>query len=252
MAGVIRAVFSKLRQYFVSGFILMLPIFLTFWVLWVLFRISDGFLGGFINAYLYANYGYRIPGLGIFIMVILVLAVGALASNVFARRIFPDMERWLLRFPIVRSIYPPAKQLTQFMFSERKDQRFNRTALVHWPHQDCYTIGFITNSGMENQKFKAGSRYYTVFVPTVPNPITGFIAIFEEQDMIFLDLGVDEALKLIFSGGVVSPKMFKTAPPPGGAVVPRRPRLKKLLTIPAGSGIYSIIRICAYKAGEYG
>jgi uncharacterized membrane protein len=213
MATMIRAMFSKLRQYFVSGFILMLPIFLTFWVLSILFRISDGFLGGFINAFLYDNYGYRIPGLGIFIMVLLVLAVGALASNVFARRIFPNMEHWLLRFPIVRSIYPPAKQLTQFMFSEKKDQQFSRTALVRWPHKDCFTLGFITRTGLENSGFKKGGKYHTVFIPTVPNPITGFITIFEEQDIVFLDLGVDEALKMIFSGGVVSPNVFKTKSP---------------------------------------
>jgi uncharacterized membrane protein len=210
MNSLLKKIVSRLRQYFVSGFILMLPIFLTMWVVMILFRISDGFLGGFINDYLHENYGYRVPGLGIFIMVVLIFAVGALASNVFARRIFPDLERWLLRFPIVRSIYPPAKQLTQYMFSDKKDQRFDRTALVHWPHQGCYTLGFITNTDINSDNFASPNKMYGVFIPTVPNPITGFICFYEEKDIIFLELGVDEALKMIFSGGVVSPKMFKT------------------------------------------
>lgn len=191
------------RQYFVAGLVLMLPIFLTLWVLLVLFRISDNFLGGFINSFLETKYGYRFPGLGLLIMFILIMGAGFLATNVFARRFFPDIERWLLHFPLVKNIYPPAKQLSQFIFSNKTQKEFKKAVLVEWPDKGIFTLGFITNVEIRGDCFP--ERRYAVFVPTVPNPITGFFGLYKEEDIIFLDLEVDEALKMIISGGVISP-----------------------------------------------
>ncbi|MBI5555439.1 MAG: DUF502 domain-containing protein [Elusimicrobia bacterium] len=206
--------FTKIRQYFISGLAIMLPVFVTLWVLKILFRVSDGFLGDIINNYLYEDYGYRIPGLGLLIMVSLILLAGYLTNKVFARRFFPVLERWMMKFPLVRNIYPSAKQLSKFFFSETSKAKFSRAVLVPWPHQDCYTLGFIMNKEITSDRFTAGGKYYTVFVPTVPNPLTGFISLYQEKDAILLDLQVDEALKIIISGGVISPKIFKTRSPP--------------------------------------
>jgi uncharacterized membrane protein len=209
--------FSKFRQYFFSGLAILFPVFVTLWVLKILFQISDGFLGDFINNYLYDEYGYRIPGLGIFIMVSLILMTGYLTNKVFARRFFPEIERWLLKFPLVRNIYPSAKQLSKFIFNESSKAKFSRAALVPWPHQDCYTLGFIMNEDITCDRNSDGQKYYTVFVTTVPNPLTGFISLYKVEDTILLDIKVDEALKVIISGGVISPKVFHTqkpSPPP--------------------------------------
>lgn len=202
------------RQYFVSGLVLMLPIFLTLWVLLVLFRISDNFLGGFINDILEAKYGYHFPGLGLLIMLLLIMAAGFLATNVFARRFLPEIERWLLKFPLVKSIYPPAKQLSQFILTDKNRREFRKAVLVGWPHKDCLTIGFITNAEIKGNCFSEGERLYAVFVPTVPNPITGFFGIYKEQDIVFLDLDIDQALKMVISGGVISPRYLSVKEKP--------------------------------------
>lgn len=204
-----KKIISKLRQYFVSGFMLMLPIFLTFWVLLILFRISDGFLGDFINNYLAQQYGYRIPGLGILIMLILIISAGVLATNVVARRFFPEIERWLLKFPLVRNIYPPAKQLSEFIFTHKNQSGFKKTVLIEFPRKGSYTFGFITNAEIEVEAFTNDRKFYSIFVPNVPNPLTGFLLLLPKEELIFLDIGIDQALKLIVSGGVVSPKIFK-------------------------------------------
>ncbi len=206
--------FSKFKQYFLSGLAILFPVFVTLWILKILFQISDGFLGSFINDYLYAEYGYYIPGLGIVIMVLLILLAGYLTNKVFARRFFPKFERWLMKFPLVRNIYPSAKQLGMFIFNESSKAKFSRAVLVPWPHQDCYTLGFIMNEEITCDRFTAGQKYYTVFVTTVPNPLTGFISFYKTEDTILLDIKVDEALKIMISGGVISPKVFKTQPPP--------------------------------------
>lgn len=212
-----KTTFTKLRQYFIAGLAIMFPVFVTLWVLKILFQISDGFLGDFINNYLYEAYDYRIPGLGLLIMVSLILLAGYLTNKVFARRFFPVLERWLLKFPLVRNIYPSAKQLSKFFFTETSKAKFSRAVLVSWPHQECYTLGFIMNEEITSDHFNDGGKYYTVFVPTVPNPLTGFISLYKEKDVILLDMQVDEALKVIISGGVISPKVFKIqkpSPPP--------------------------------------
>lgn len=202
--------FTKLRQYFIAGLAVMFPVFITLWILKILFRVSDGFLGDIINNYLYEEYGYRIPGLGLLIMVSLILLAGYLTNKVFARRFFPEIERWMLKFPLVRNIYPSAKQLSKFFFTETSKAKFSRAVLIPWPHQDCYTLEFIMNEEITSDSFKTGGKYYTIFVPTVPNPLTGFISLYKEKDTILLDMQVDEALKIIISGGVISPKIFKT------------------------------------------
>ncbi|MDD5492829.1 MAG: DUF502 domain-containing protein, partial [bacterium] len=201
------------KQYFISGLAILLPIFVTLWVLKILFQISDGFLGDFINNYLYDVYGYRIPGLGILIMVSLILLAGYLTNKVFARRFFPEIERWLMKFPLVRNIYPSAKQLSKFIFSESSKAKFNRAVLVHWPGQGSYTLRFIMNEDITFDFDTDGQKYYTVYVPTVPNPLTGFIMFYKVEDTILLDMKVDEALKVVISGGVISPKAFKVQPP---------------------------------------
>ena len=207
-----KTTFSKFKQYFISGLAILFPVFVTFWVLKILFQISDGFLGDFINNYLYDEYGYRIPGLGILIMVSLILLAGYLTNKVFARRFFPEIERWLMKFPLVRSIYPSAKQLSKFFFNESSKAKFSRAVLVPWPHQDCLTLGFIMNEDITYDHCADAQKYFTVFIPTVPNPLTGFISLYKVEDTILLDMKVDEALKVIISGGVISPKEFKTQP----------------------------------------
>lgn len=203
-----KKIITLFRQYFVSGMVLMLPIFLTLWILLVLFRISDNFLGGFINNIMEAKYGYRLPGLGLLIMLLLIISAGFLATNVFARRFLPEIERWLLKFPLVKSIYPPAKQLSQFILTDKSRQEFRKAVLVAWPHKDCLTLGFITNAEIAGDCFSAGERLYVVFVPTVPNPITGFFGIYKEKDIVFLEMAIEQALKMVISGGVISPRYF--------------------------------------------
>ncbi len=196
----------KKKRYFITGLLIVLPILITAYLFISLFAFFDNILGRYISRLTLALFGYKIPGLGLLVFAGIIFFTGFFATNFIGRRFMRYLESFWFRFPIVKKVYPAAKQITHFLFGEKLQGKFQKVALARFPHKDCYSLGFITNETTESIKAKTGKDLMNVLIPTVPNPITGFLLFIPREDLIFLDMTIEEAVKMIVSGGVLDPK----------------------------------------------
>ena len=194
----------KLRHYFVTGLLLFLPVFITFYFLLLIFKFIDGIFGGLINGYLRSNFGFFIPGVGFILGILVVLLFGFLASHFLGKKVLPAMEKWFLRFPGIRQIYPSAKQIVSFLFSKDK-AGFKKVVLVEYPTKGIWSIGFVTNEGFREAQEKAREELVCVFIATTPAPWSGFLVLIPKKDIKVLDMSIDDGIKLIISGGILKP-----------------------------------------------
>ncbi len=195
---------AKLYRYFIAGLIATLPVVITCYILFVFFRFADSLLGRFLNRFLKETLGYSIPGLGLIIALLFILIIGIITRRFFGKRLFPLLERWFLRLPFVNVIYPSAKQMVVFLFSKEKIA-FKKVVMIEYPRKGAYSIGFITNEGMEETNRKAGKELLSIFITSTPSPLTGYFVLVPKEDVIFLDMSVEDAIKLVVSGGIISP-----------------------------------------------
>jgi len=192
-----------IRRIFIAGLAAIVPIILTVYVVIALFNFADAILGKFINSYFYINFGYKIPGLGIIISLLIIFIVG-LILKLSRMRIAKAIERLFLRVPVVNSIYFPIKKMFDFLFLERP-VHFRGVVLVEYPRKGIYSIGFITNSNFRKLQEHTGKRMFSIFVPSSPSPLTGFTIVVPKEDVIFLNMTIEEAISFIVSGGMVGP-----------------------------------------------
>lgn len=195
---------SRIKRYFFTGLIVTLPIVITAYVLFFAFRFIDGFWGSLINYYLYKNFGFKIPGIGFFIGIITILAVGFLATNFLGKKVFSMFEKWFLSFPFIRQIYPAVKQIVGFFISKDKPA-FRNVVLVEYPSKGIWSIGFITNDSFREASDKVGKELLHVFIATTPSPLSGFLILVPKEELRFLDISIEDGLKLIVSGGILKP-----------------------------------------------
>lgn len=193
---------SRLRRYFITGLIVFLPVAVTINILLWLFRTLDSFLGRLFTLLI----GRPIPGLGLAASVAVILVIGVLATNVIGRRIVEFFERLMLRIPLARSIYSATKQLSDSIFGQRR-AAFQRAVLIEWPRKGVYTVGFVTGVSVGEAQAKTPERVFNVFVVSTPNPTTGFLVLVPEEQVIPLEMSVEDALKMVMSGGIVSPPL---------------------------------------------
>lgn len=191
---------ARLRRYFITGLIVFLPVAVTLSILLWLFRASDSFLGRLFTLLI----GYSVPGLGLVVTIVAIFLVGALATNVVGRRFVAWFDRLMLRIPLARSIYSATKQLSDSILMQRR-AAFQRAVLVEWPRQGMYTVGFVTGEMGGRAEAIAGRRVINVFVMSTPNPTTGFLVLVPEDQVHPLDMSVEDGLKLMMSGGIVTP-----------------------------------------------
>lgn len=192
------------RRYFVTGLATLFPVAVTLWLLLTIFKMADGLLGRYL--------GFSIPGVGLVVTILVILIVGVLSVHFFGRVLFKTIEVWLSRLPFVRKIYPPVKQLAQFLFNEEsRRSSFRRVVLVQYPRPGAYSLAFVTN---ESQTTVTGSpqTLLTLLIPNPPSPFTGPIIFVPEADVIPLDLSVEDAVKLIVSGGIVASPLVAAQP----------------------------------------
>ncbi len=194
----------KLRHYFVTGLLLVLPVFITFYFLFLVFKFIDGIFGGLINGYLRSNLGFVIPGVGFILGILVVLLSGFLASHFLGKRVLPVFERWVLRFPGSRQIYPSAKQIVSFLFSKDK-AAFKKVVLAEYPSKGIWSVGFVTNDGFKEAQEKTQEELLHIFIPSTPGPWSGFLVLIPKRDIKFLDIPVEDGIKLIISGGILKP-----------------------------------------------
>lgn len=144
------------------------------------------------------------PLVGLIFAIILVYFVGLVFLSFFGKTLFPHVEKTLLRVPVVRAIYPHAKQLTDFFFAERT-LKYRGVVAIEYPRKGIYSLGLLTNAGLKQICEKTGKKMLLIFVPTSPTPITGFTIMVPEDETIVMDLSLEDAFRLIVSGGVIMP-----------------------------------------------
>ncbi|MDO8749394.1 MAG: DUF502 domain-containing protein [Candidatus Omnitrophota bacterium] len=194
----------KIRRYFITGLLLLLPIFISFYILFVVFRFVDGIFGGLINSYLKANFGFFIPGIGFILGGAIVLFSGFLATHFLGKKALPALEQWFLKLPGIRQIYPSTKQIISFLFSKDRAS-FKKVALVEYPSKGLWSVGFITNDSFEEAQKKTGEELVHVLIATTPSPWSGFLVLVPKKDIKFLDISIEDGIRLIISGGILKP-----------------------------------------------
>ncbi len=196
---------NKLKRYFISGLVAFLPLALTIKLLALTFSVADNFLGKYIEPYFSREFGFYFRGLSLFICLLLILVIGFLVSNFLGRRVYPLFERFLLRLPFFKQVYPAFKEVSLFLFSSEK-LNFRQVVLVEYPSREIYSIGFLTNDVPPKISGETSRELCYVFVPHTPSPLTGFLTLVPKDRLKFPDITVEEAIKIIISGGVVKAK----------------------------------------------
>jgi uncharacterized membrane protein len=194
-----------MRKYFITGLLIWIPLGITLWVLKLIIDTMDQSLLLLPEAYQpHVLFGLHIPGLGAVLTLLIVFATGLIAANFFGRKLLILGEALLRRIPVVKSIYSSVKQVSDTLFSDKGDA-FRKALLVQYPRQGSWTIAFQTGQPSGELVNHLGDEHVSVYVPTTPNPTSGFFLIMPKSDVIELDMSVDAALKYIISMGVVSP-----------------------------------------------
>lgn len=195
-----------IRKYFISGLLVLVPLAITLWVLNLIISTLDQSLLLLPDAWRPEKlFGFHIPVLGTILTLLIVLVTGLLTRNFIGDYVLDKWEAVLRRIPMVNSIYSSVKQVSDTLFSS-SGNAFRKAVLVPYPHPRAWTIAFLTGApGGDVKNHLTDEQYISVYVPTTPNPTSGFFLMFHKDDVIELDMSVDAALKYIVSMGVVSP-----------------------------------------------
>lgn len=204
----------RLRRYLVAGLLIWLPIGATVVVFRLLLGLMDQLLFWLPAEYRpEALLGFPIPGLGAILAILVLLATGVFGANFFGRRLVSLYESVLGRIPLVRSVYGAVKHFTEIVLSD-KGKSFKKVLLIEYPREGLYSIAFMTSDDLEEVQARTGETVVAVFLPTTPNPTSGFILFVPMSGIIELDMTVEEAVKMIVSLGVVVPKWHPLHPKP--------------------------------------
>ena len=204
-----------MKKYLIAGLLVWLPLAITVWVLHSVLGLLDGVFGSLLSAtqaVLPAGAGAtiewlkRVPGLGVIVMLLGLLLTGAFAANIFGQWWLVQGSRLLNKIPIVKSIYSSVKQVSDTLFSS-SGNAFREAVLVQYPRPASWTIAFVTGKPGGEAALHLPGDYLSLYVPTTPNPTSGFFLMVPRADVIVLAMSVDEALKYVISMGVVAPAM---------------------------------------------
>jgi len=203
------------KKYLIAGLLVWLPLAITIWVLQAALGLLDGVFGWVLNAGRailpmgaapLIDLLAKVPGLGVIIMLAGLLLTGVFATNIIGQWWLRQGSRVLNKIPIVKSIYSSVKQVSDTLFSS-SGNAFRETVLVQYPRQGSWTIAFVTGRPGGEAALHLTGDYLSVYVPTTPNPTSGFFLMVPKADVIVLQMSVDEALKYVISMGVVAPPM---------------------------------------------
>ncbi|MFP5349009.1 MAG: DUF502 domain-containing protein [Gammaproteobacteria bacterium] len=200
---------QRLRRYLVAGLLIWVPLGVTLLIIKAMVDIMDQTLlllpeGVRPDQLL----GVRIPGLGIVLTAVVVIGTGLIVTNLLGQQLFEWGERLLDRIPLVRTIYASTKKLTHSLFSG-SGKSFRKVVLVEYPRKDMWSLAFLTGDGVAEVNARIGRPLVSVFIPTTPNPTSGFMLLVPREDVIELDMPIDDGFKMIISVGVVVPDPTK-------------------------------------------
>lgn len=195
-----KKIMNILKKYFLSGVLVVVPLILTYIVLKFLFESIDDILGPAIERI----FGFYIYGLGVLSTILIILIAGLLTRNIIGAQLYRFWDRFLRNVPLIRPIYSSAKQLLESIAMPSIDS-FKGVVMVEYPRIGVYSLGFLSNR-IVIEKDTVKNKYVSVFIPSTPTPISGMVILFLEDDIFPLDMTVEEGVKFLVSGGVVSPK----------------------------------------------
>ena len=192
-----RSLFSSIRNNFIAGIVVLIPIGITLYLTLFIIKISSKILPKEINPNYYLP--YNIPGLEIFISVLIITFIGWISLSFIGRKLFDYFETILNKIPILRTIYSAVGQLTETFAKSKSDKK--SVVLVEYPRKGTWAVGFATKENKGEIRNKVGEDLINVFVPTTPNPTSGFLLMFQKKEVIFLDITFEQASKFIVSAG---------------------------------------------------
>ncbi|GAB5431894.1 MAG: DUF502 domain-containing protein [Epibacterium sp.] len=200
--------FARLRSSFLTGIVVIAPVGLTIWLLWTVMGWVDGVVLPLVpNTFQPEQYiGINLRGVGLIIFLLFTIVVGWIAKGIIGRSLIGYAESLVNRMPVVRSIYSGIKQISETVFAQT-ERSFEKACLIQYPRRGIWAIGFIstTAKGEIVEHTETSGRLVGVFVPTTPNPTSGFLLYFPEEDVVELDMTVEDAAKLVISAGLVYP-----------------------------------------------
>ncbi len=207
---------SGMRNSFLTGVVVIAPVGLTVWLIWSVIGWVDGVVLPFVpgryqpenilNTFLGLDIQLQLRGVGVVFFLIFTTFVGWLAKGLLGRSLIRSAERFVNRMPVVRSIYSGVKQIAETVFSQA-DRSFEKACIVEYPRKGIWAVGFISTParGEISARGNDGKGMLSVFVPTTPNPTSGFLLFFPKEDVIELDMTIEDAAKLVISAGLVYP-----------------------------------------------
>jgi len=199
--------FHRFRTNFFTGAVIVGPVLLTFYLIWWAINLVDGMIVPWVpKIYNPSTYiGVDIPGFGVIVFLIVTAGVGALTKGLFGRQLVKFGENFVDRMPVVRSIYNALKQIAETVLSQSNNS-FQNACMVEYPRKGIWAIAFVsTDTKGEVLEKMPFDEMLSIFLPTTPNPTSGFLLFVPRQDVVLLDMSVEEAAKLIISAGLVTP-----------------------------------------------
>ena len=211
----IKRIKKSIKGVFLTGLVAVIPAGVTIYILYLIIKLMNN-LVRFVPARYHPDQllPFHIPGLGVIITLILIFTVGLVTRSYLGKKLARLGDRMVRQIPLVRGIYNALKQFVDAVFSD-KGQSFKKAVLIEYPRKGLYSIAFVTGVSRGEVQVKTLQRCVNVFVPTTPNPTSGFYLMVPEGDMIALDMTVEEAFTLIISGGIVSPEDIQHMPEKG-------------------------------------
>jgi uncharacterized membrane protein len=211
---------GRLRSNFFTGIVVILPVALTIWLVWSLVGWVDGVVLPLVPEQIQPEkyIGLNLRGLGLIIFLVFTILVGWVAKGLIGRSFIRFAESLVERMPVVRSIYSGVKQIAETVFAQ-SDRNFEKACLIEYPRRGMWGIGFISTSAKGEIKARApgSAEMVTVFLPTTPNPTSGFLLFVPKEDVIELDMSLEDAAKLIISAGLVYPNPKNPTVPASGS-----------------------------------
>lgn len=207
----------RLRMYFIAGLLVVVPGAVSIWIVVKLFHAFTDVVPWIAERLQYGDVAREHPiiarAIGLLVVVLVVLLIGMLARNVIGKRIIATGEWIVLKVPIFGMVYSTVRQIVNAFGADRRGM-FQKVVLFEYPKKDCWVIGFQTKEAFDEASEKAGTHLIGVFVPTTPNPTSGFLLYVPESELTYLDMTIGDAMRLIVSGGAVHPPARKSASTP--------------------------------------
>ena len=202
-----KSLLNRVKRYFFGGVLITVPISVSIYIGLFLIRVVDKkvalLIPDFYNPNTYLP--VEIPGIGLIVVLIGFIFIGMISAGMIGRFLTHLMEVFVLRTPIIKTVYSGLKQIIETMLSD-KEQLFNKVVMVEYPRVNCWVIGFMISKTQGEAQLAFKEKMVNVFVPTTPNPTSGFLLVLPENDIKPLSMTVEEGLKMVISGGIITPE----------------------------------------------